>query len=161
MEEGCGNIKVTGTGYGCAVPAGSSRVRFSGSAGFERPRIGIWLWSEQNIAKLACVTALPLHKPCPSTGSTSSVVAFVFDIVMDHLTRSGKECRASPQLCAPAIGNLRVHLAPVAVSLWTVIGHYYLRSGRQALRGALHCEFTLENAVLYAHADVLERVMTF
>jgi hypothetical protein len=39
--------------YGCAVPAGSSRVRFSGAAGFEQPQVGIWLWSEQNIAKLA------------------------------------------------------------------------------------------------------------
>lgn len=39
--------------YDCAVPSGSSRVRFSGAAGFEQPRIGIWLWSEQNIAKLA------------------------------------------------------------------------------------------------------------
>ena len=49
--------------YGCSVPAGSSRVRFSGAAGFEQPRIGIWLWSEQNIAKLAqlvdCASSAP------------------------------------------------------------------------------------------------------
>lgn len=39
--------------YECAVPAGSSHVRFSGAAGFEQPRIGVWLWSEQQIGKLA------------------------------------------------------------------------------------------------------------
>ena len=39
--------------YDCPVPAGSSRVRFSGACGFERPKIGVWLWSEQQVESVA------------------------------------------------------------------------------------------------------------
>jgi hypothetical protein len=39
--------------YDCPVPAGSSRVRFSGACGFERPKIGVWLWSEQQLDSFA------------------------------------------------------------------------------------------------------------
>ena len=37
------------TWYDCPLPAGSSRVRFSGACGFERPRIGVWLWLEEQM----------------------------------------------------------------------------------------------------------------
>jgi hypothetical protein len=39
--------------YECAVPAGSSRVRFSGACGCERPQVGVWLWSEERVDRFA------------------------------------------------------------------------------------------------------------
>ncbi len=56
--------------YECAVPAGISRVRFDGAAGFEQPRIGVWLWSENNLGKLkqpvgyaSSAPAMPEYRP--------------------------------------------------------------------------------------------------
>jgi hypothetical protein len=50
--------------YDCPVPAGSSRVKFSGAAGFEQPRIGVWLWSEEGVKMLA--HRLPSASPTPA-----------------------------------------------------------------------------------------------
>ncbi|MGD0577333.1 MAG: hypothetical protein ABSC08_00240 [Bryobacteraceae bacterium] len=41
------------TWYGCSLPAGPSRVRFSGACGFERPKVGVWLWLEQRLEGFA------------------------------------------------------------------------------------------------------------
>jgi hypothetical protein len=48
--------------YECALPAGASRVEFSGVAGFERPRIGLWVWSEEQLGGLG----QPLSSGCPA-----------------------------------------------------------------------------------------------
>lgn len=36
--------------YICDVPAGESRVRFTGATAHPAPRLGLWLWTEQNLA---------------------------------------------------------------------------------------------------------------
>ena len=48
--------------YECALPTGVSRVEFSGVAGSESPRIGIWVWSEEQLGGLE----QPLSSRCPA-----------------------------------------------------------------------------------------------
>jgi hypothetical protein len=50
--------------YDCPLPAGSSRVMFSGAASFERPRVGVWLWSEEDVKVLA--QRAPSASPTPA-----------------------------------------------------------------------------------------------
>jgi hypothetical protein len=38
------------TWYICDVGSGSSRIRFTGAAGHEHPRIGVWAWCEHDLA---------------------------------------------------------------------------------------------------------------
>jgi hypothetical protein len=36
--------------YICSVAAGSQRVKFSGTAGHPNPRLGLWLWADQDLS---------------------------------------------------------------------------------------------------------------
>src|SRR5579863_3122117 len=48
--------------YECPLPTGTSRVAFSGAAGFDRPRIGLWVWTEEHLGS----HEQPLSSDCPA-----------------------------------------------------------------------------------------------
>ena len=52
------------TWYICEVDSGSSRIRFAGAAGHVHPRIGLWVWCEQDLA--ASKVAVPVNCPEPA-----------------------------------------------------------------------------------------------
>jgi hypothetical protein len=49
--------------YICEVPAGTSRVRFTGAAGDPKCRIGLWAWSESVLGGMASPVAVKVSEP--------------------------------------------------------------------------------------------------
>ena len=49
--------------YICEVPAGDSRVRFTGAAGHLKPRLGLWAWLETDLAGRRVPVSFPAGPP--------------------------------------------------------------------------------------------------
>jgi hypothetical protein len=49
--------------YICQVPEGSHRVRFEGASAHPETKIGVWLWSEADVSKMAAPIGLVCGEP--------------------------------------------------------------------------------------------------